>query len=259
MSGAPTKPRKLPPASRWLAGVAGAAVALTAQAQPAPYSTLNRDATVQQLTGTPLRDALQAARSGAASRAQELASGLGEPAARKLVLWAEVDASGASLPFETLMLARTELAGWPRAAKRQAAFEHALETSGASPAAVVAAFGSGQPDTAEGAIALAAALDAQGRTADAQALIRTTWREKTFDADVQARMYNRFSKWITDEDTGLSPRRPALSGPGPGGSGADPIPWTPSTRPPPAPVWASAPAGVTQTPGSAAPCGPSPG
>ena len=178
----------------------GTAIAWAAQAQPIPYTSLPHDSIAYQPSASPLTDALRAARSGDINRADQLAASLSDPAARKLVLWAEIDAAGTMLSLPTLQGARASLAGWPRPGRREAVFEKALETGAASPSTVIAVFGSGQPDTAEGALALAAALEAQGRTGDAQTLIRSVWREKTFDADVQSRMYARYGRWITADD-----------------------------------------------------------
>ncbi len=186
--------------SRWLAAAAGLALAWTAQAQPIPYSSLVHDSVNAPLSGSPVRDGLAAARAGNVSQAEAIASQLADPAARKLILWAEIDAAGSSVPLATLQSARVELAGWPRAAKREAVFERALESGGASPSTVLAAFPNGTPDTAEGAMALAAALENQNRTAEAQTLIRTFWREESFEADVQGRMYNRYRSWLTADD-----------------------------------------------------------
>lgn len=179
----------------------GAAVAWAAQAQPIPYSSLPRDSSATyRPSGAPINDALRAARAGDVSRAEAAAASLSDPIARKLVLWAEIDSAGSSLPLATLDGARASLAGWPRPARRQAAFERALETGGASPSFVIAAFAANPPDTAEGAMALATALEAQGQSGEAEVFIRGFWREKTFEADVQQRMLARFGRWFTLDD-----------------------------------------------------------
>ena len=49
-------------------------------------------------------------------------------------------------------------------------------------------FDGAPPQTAQGAIALAAALQSKGRLPEAQALIKHWWRDRLFEADVQARM-----------------------------------------------------------------------
>ena len=192
---------------RWTLLGAAAAVAWAAQAQPIPYTSLQSspgdtrsDAPASAFSGSLLRDAVDAARRGDVASAESIAAGLGDPVARKLVLWTEIDSAGTKLPFAELDLAMRDLAGWPRAARRRAAAERAIEASGLSPTATIAWFAGREPDTAEGAMALAAAEQVQGRLPEAQALIRRFWRDKSFEADVQARMLARYAAWLTADD-----------------------------------------------------------
>ena len=83
---------------------------------------------------------------------------------------------------------------------RQIAAEKLLETAGMGPAATIAWFGESPPETAEGAMALASALRASNRAADAAALIRKVWREKLFGQDVQRQMLSRFGDVLTVDD-----------------------------------------------------------
>ncbi len=189
-------------------GAAGFALAWGAGAQPIPYASLPQDGTSAFPAGSmapvssasPLADALRAARGGDVNRAQALQATLTDPVARKLVTWVEADSAGAMLSFGQLDQAGRDLQGWPREARRRAVTEKALEFGGASPATVIAWFGAREPQTAQGALALASAYQAQGRTADAQALVRRFWRERSFDADVQARMLARFGSSLTPAD-----------------------------------------------------------
>ena len=202
--------------------VASAALAagVVAFADPVPYSSLpDAHPSPPPLTGSSplagsplgagpsygsesakLRDALEAAKSGDVERARADQASLADPLARRIVTWALVDANGSSLSFFDLDAARRDLWGWPRAGRRQQSAEKALETSSISPSAVIAFFDGKAPDTAEGAMALASAYQAQGRQADAQALIRHAWRDKPFEADTQARMLARFGQMLTPDD-----------------------------------------------------------
>ncbi len=210
----PSRPRWIhSPLGRWTMLGGAAAVAWAAQAQPIPYTSLNGGGVPSPLSipygqlgaptttsGSPLVQALGAARRGDVSTAQSLAATLSDPVARKLVLWAEIDSAGNKLSFAELDVAQRDLAGWPRAARRRAAAERAIETAAVPPAEVVAWFAGREPDTAEGAMALAAAWQAQGRLDDAQRLIRHVWRDKSFEGDVQARMLARYGAWLTPDD-----------------------------------------------------------
>lgn len=147
-----------------------------------------------------LRGALAAARSGDRARFSVAYETIGDPAARKLASWAMIDAAGEQLSFYEIDQARRDLAEWPRGARRQGLAERKVETSGLDPAGIVQWFGDAQPQTAEGAMALASAHQAAGRQADAQKLIRGFWVGKVFEADVQRTMLSRFGAMLSPED-----------------------------------------------------------
>ena len=65
-----------------------------------------------------------AARVGRATD-EELAAGMSDPVARKLVEWALLDTSADQMPVSDLIAARSSFAGWPRAESRNAAAERA--------------------------------------------------------------------------------------------------------------------------------------
>ena len=146
------------------------------------------------------REALRAAETGDVSRADSLRAGLSDPVARKLVLWAMADSAGSSMSFFQLDQARRDLWGWPRSGRRQAAAEKQLEAQSMSPQAVIAWFKGDAPQTAEGAMALAAADRALGHIDDAKTLIKRFWREETFEADPQRQMLARFGDFLTTDD-----------------------------------------------------------
>jgi soluble lytic murein transglycosylase len=146
------------------------------------------------------RQALQAAMSGDVERAESLRAGLTDPVARKVVLWALVDQDGERLPFLEVDQARRDLWGWPRAPRRQAVAEKAMAAQSMPPSQVVAWFKGEKPQSAEGAMALAGAYQASGRTDDAVSLIKYFWREKVFEAEPQAQMLARFGPMLTQDD-----------------------------------------------------------
>ena len=156
--------------------------------------------TVSDAEADNLRAALAAARSGDVSRARMAMSGLQDPLTRKIALWALVDSSAEAMSFFELDSARRDLAGWPRSGRRETAAERQLSVSGLTPAQTIAWFSGSQPATAEGAMALASAYQASGRSQDAVDLIRRTWRDKVFEADAQRSMSARFGAMLTAED-----------------------------------------------------------
>lgn len=163
----------------------------TASAPAGPLSDSEADA---------LKAAFAAARAGDRAGFLNAAQTLRDAEARRLATWAFVDASGEQLGFAELDAARRDLAGWPRADRRQALAEHALAGAGLSPAQVAAWFGGQEPATPEGAMALAAAWQGLGRTADAKALIRRFWRDRLFDLDAQQAMLAGFGSYLSQDD-----------------------------------------------------------
>ncbi|MDZ4375089.1 MAG: lytic transglycosylase domain-containing protein, partial [Phenylobacterium sp.] len=110
-----------------------------------------------------LTQGLAAARRSDVAGARSAISSLSNPTARQIVTWALVDTSANMLGFSDLDAARLDLADFPRATRRQIAAERLLETSGKSPAEIVAWFAGAPPQSPHGAMALASALRSQGR------------------------------------------------------------------------------------------------
>jgi soluble lytic murein transglycosylase len=146
------------------------------------------------------RDAVRAARTGDAVTANAAMARLSDPLDRKIVLWALIDNAATKVNFATLDSARRDMTGWPRSQRRQAGAEKAVEAAGLSPKVVMAWFGGRDPDTPEGAMALASALQAAGRTDEAGDVVRHYWHEHLFEVDLQSRMLARFGALLTSED-----------------------------------------------------------
>jgi soluble lytic murein transglycosylase len=202
----------------FLAGAAILVATTVARAQPAdPIGDLllqgirpepDRPPSAQQTVERPLSDAdrdrlgqaLSAAKRGDVSSARSLIADIRDRTARQTATWALVNADGDALTFAEVDQARRELAGWPRAARRQATAEKLIETSGKSPREVVAWFGASEPATPEGAMALASAYRSLGEQQKASDLIRDWWRNKSFEADQQRMMLTRFGGMLTIGD-----------------------------------------------------------
>ena len=165
---------------------------------PAPYAGLSSSLSASD--AALLREALLAARRGDTGTAQGLQAQIADPTAKRLVTWAMVDSAGTNLDYYALVNAMRELNGWPRPSRLRGAIEKALDASAIPPSQVIALFNGRDPETAQGALALASAYQASGRTADASALVKHVWRNHAFDADLQSRMLGRFSSYLTPED-----------------------------------------------------------
>ena len=177
----------------------GSATAQTFQS--APPSALGYSASsVSANDASLLGEALRAVRSGDLERASSLRDQISDPVAQRIVRWAAVDAQPSSLAPLELETARRDFWGWPRGDARQASAERGLERASYPADRVIAWFDGAPPTTAEGALALASALQSTGKTAEAQALIRSWWRDRSFELDVQERMLSRHAAWLTEDD-----------------------------------------------------------
>lgn len=184
------------------AGLAAPAVSQTTQTAPGTSQRMGYQRSSLSISdANALRSALTAARSRDASGVEALRSGMSDPVAQDLARWALVDVVGERLSYFELDSARRDLSGWPRGASRQAAAEKAMaHAAGQDPERVIEWFDAAPPQTAEGALALASALQARGRTAEAQALVKSWWRDKLFDLPAQERMLARFGTMLTQDD-----------------------------------------------------------
>jgi len=185
--------------------VAAALAILTPPAQdvpnstPTPYSA-SQSGIISSQDAALVQQGLTAARARDVVGTQSIMARISDPTARKLVEWALVDTSDKQMSYSDLALAQTDLANWPRGDSRRAAGERALDMAGQSPDAVLAFFSGTAPTTAQGAIALAGALEQTGRRQEAQALIRDWWRTQSFEEAQQSRIYARWGGWLTSDD-----------------------------------------------------------
>jgi soluble lytic murein transglycosylase len=191
-------------------GTSWLALAVGAGAEPVPYAALQQGVVPMRggLSALPvygsesakLHDGIEAAKSGDVSRASAIQAGLSDPLARRIVQWAMIDSAGSMLSFYDLETANRDMDGWPRASRRRAVAEKAMEAAAVSPQQVIDWFAGKDPETPEGAMALAAAYQSTSRGVEAQALIRRYWRDHVFEADQQSRMRARFGQFLTPDD-----------------------------------------------------------
>ncbi|MBI5941008.1 MAG: lytic transglycosylase domain-containing protein [Caulobacterales bacterium] len=195
--------RKLVVGAALAAILGGGALAQSGQSDGPQLVTTPQTAYRQSLSDTDasyLSTALTAARAGDGARVRLSMDAIQDPVAKKVALWALADGAPDSLSFFEADSVRRDLNGWPRGAKRQATAEKLIETSGMPPERVIAWFGGTEPTTVQGAMALAGALRASGRTDEARNLVRRWWRESLFDAGPQAAMRARFGDYLTMDD-----------------------------------------------------------
>lgn len=189
-----------------LVGTTSQPVPYEQAAGPAAASRTWQASTVSAADLALVREGLTAARARDVIRTEGIIAQISDPVARKVVEWALIDTSGELLSYDRLAAANVAMADWPRLETRITAAEAALDRAAMPADVVIAFFGENRPVTVQGAIALAGALEQRGRAAEAQDLVRTWWRDRSFEAPEQQRMLDRFGRYLTqdDHDTRLS-------------------------------------------------------
>jgi soluble lytic murein transglycosylase len=182
------------------AGVAIAGAALAGDSYPAQTLQYSVRQPLNDSDSRTLASLLEAARMGDAARIRNDMGELSDPLARKIALWALIEVNADGLSYAELDGARRDLAGWPGAARREAAAEKVMEGGSLSPRSTIDWFAGAGPVTAQGAMALAAAYQATGQSAQAAQVIRHVWRTRAFDADQQQLMMSRFSAYLSADD-----------------------------------------------------------
>jgi soluble lytic murein transglycosylase len=147
-----------------------------------------------------LGDALVGAKLGEGGRIRAAMQTISDPLARKIALWALIETDPTGLSYLDLENARRELAGWPGEGRRTMAVERVIESGGLSPNGIIAWFNGAEPRTPEGAMALAAAYQASGKTGEAAEVIRRIWRSQPFDVTAQQTMLTRFGALLKVDD-----------------------------------------------------------
>src|SRR5580698_2634034 len=178
---------------------AGGALAQSGGAQVQTYQYSVRQ-TLSDSDARALGQVLEAARLGNAPRIRTLMGDFSNPLARKIALWALIEANPDGMSYAEMDGARRDLAGWPGESKRLAATEKVIEGGGLRPQGVIDWFAGADPTTPEGAMALAAAYQATGNQQHAADVIRHIWRTKPFDVGAQQTMMTRFSAVLTADD-----------------------------------------------------------
>ncbi|WP_034854313.1 lytic transglycosylase domain-containing protein [Sinorhizobium sojae] len=119
---------------------------------------------------------------------------------RHILTWAIAVSGQRGVPSVEIAEAQRELEGWPGLKSLRAHSERALYRENPPAADVIAAFGATRPETAEGAIILARALTAEGRTAEAAGHLRTLWVKDALDKDIEDKVLAEFSALLNPAD-----------------------------------------------------------
>jgi soluble lytic murein transglycosylase len=147
-----------------------------------------------------VRSAIDALRSGGASKATSVAATISEPAARKLVEWIILrsDHNGADSKRYLAFIAANP--SWPNLAMFRRRAEAMLWVENVKPAQTLSFFSGSPPQSGMGRLVLARALLAQGDTEGASALLRDAWRNHPISADVEKQVLERYSEFLSRAD-----------------------------------------------------------
>jgi len=145
------------------------------------------------------RQAFAAADRGKWDEARRLAARSHDKLAAKVIAWREMRAMGNNVPFADIARFIDDNPDWPGMDQLRRRAEEAIDE--ATPSRLVLAwFGKREPVTFDGRVALARALEATGKTAEARAQIRRAWVTGDFNSKQEVRFVKQFGKQLTEAD-----------------------------------------------------------
>jgi soluble lytic murein transglycosylase len=147
-----------------------------------------------------IKAAIALARKGEPAQASDVKESIGDPVARKVVEWAILRSDNNEVDFRRRVAFISDNPGWPNIGLLRRRAEAALWKERLDPQTVRAYFDKDQPLTAHGKFALARALLLDGERAEAQKLVRETWRYDNFSGELEAQVLDVFRDLITDAD-----------------------------------------------------------
>ncbi|MCO5092813.1 lytic transglycosylase domain-containing protein [Bosea sp. (in: a-proteobacteria)] len=171
-----------------------------------PYPT---DALKAETAADPqaVKAAVSAYRRGALSAGDDLAQRIDDRAARSLLEWVAIYANAGSVPFARIEAFLREHPNHPATTRFRRRAEEALIAEKKSPAVVRAFFQGHEPLSPAGRIALSLALRDEGRSEEAIALIRRTWRQDAFGQALEKIVLKAFESALIRDDHRLRAER----------------------------------------------------
>lgn len=147
-----------------------------------------------------VKKAVELTRRGRNGEATALAGTVTDPVAAKLIEWLVLRAENDDFDFQRYAGFATENPGWPNINQFRRKAEAALFQNGVNDAVIRRYFANTRPLTAKGRIAYARALLAQGDRAQAQQLVRETWRNDPLSADMERQVLDSFGSLLSGGD-----------------------------------------------------------
>ncbi|WEZ83949.1 lytic transglycosylase domain-containing protein [Rhizobium sp. 32-5/1] len=119
---------------------------------------------------------------------------------RHILTWAIAASGQKGIPSQEIAKAQRELKGWPGLDALRGHSERALARENPPASAVLSAFGTTSPETAEGTIVLARALLATGKKIDAEKLLGGLWIKERLDKEAEDKILSQFSTLLSVAD-----------------------------------------------------------
>ena len=134
------------------------------------------------------------------SEATAVAGTVTDPVAAKLIEWVVLRAENDDFDFQRFAGFATENPAWPNINQFRRKAEAALFQNGVNDAVIRRYFATTKPLTAKGKLAFARALLTQGDRAQAQQLVRETWRSDALTADMERQVLDNFGSLLSGGD-----------------------------------------------------------
>ncbi len=168
--------------------------------QPMPGAAPLADTAQLSPTATVLKSGLDALSNRKPLDAIAVRDGMPEGLDRHILTWAIAMSGQKGVPSHFIATAQRELSGWPGLGSLRGLSEKALFAEKGRPQDVLAAFGKSEPETPEGTIALARALVASGKTAEAAKRISGLWQKDGLDKGREDDILGEFGGLLTPDD-----------------------------------------------------------
>lgn len=119
---------------------------------------------------------------------------------RHILTWAIATSGQKGVPSYEIAAAQQELKGWPGLSALRANSERAMYRENPAPADILSAFGKTRPETPDGTIILARALQATGERNAAAKLLRGLWLKDALDTETETKILAEFPSLLTAGD-----------------------------------------------------------
>ncbi len=173
----------------------------TPTAMPVPEITGSIPRLDRPLASSALKTGLDALSDNDAFRALAVRDSLPSGSLdRRILTWAIASSGMRDVPYREISAASRELTGWPGLGGLREREERALYRENPPAAAVLSAMGNARPQTPEGAMILARAQVASGKTTDATRILRGLWSSETLDTATEDKVLGEFGRLFTAAD-----------------------------------------------------------